>query len=168
MKKAWELSVLCGADVSIIIFNAAGRAFEFSSKDLEPELDRYAEYEGLIERRRAEEFALMAEQGEDDDDDDEDDTTTKKKPGPKGKGAAAATPGGSEDKKPIKTLKGKEVYKQKQPSRREIIAAAQSRRKRDRGGERLPSQGFIDGLITDSDSSDGDRKREGSVSLNST
>lgn len=41
MKKAWELSVLCAADVSIIIFSAAGKAFEFSSKELDSEIDRY-------------------------------------------------------------------------------------------------------------------------------
>ena len=43
MKKAWELSVLCGADVSLIIFNSAGKAFEFSSKDLDEQIDRYLE-----------------------------------------------------------------------------------------------------------------------------
>lgn len=41
MKKAWELSVLCAADVSIIIFSAAGKAFEFSSKELDNEIGRY-------------------------------------------------------------------------------------------------------------------------------
>ena len=41
MKKAWELSVLCGADVSIVIFSAAGKAFEFSSQELDGEIDRY-------------------------------------------------------------------------------------------------------------------------------
>lgn len=41
MKKAWELSVLCAADVSIIIFSAAGKAFEFSSKELDSEIGRY-------------------------------------------------------------------------------------------------------------------------------
>ena len=41
MKKAWELSVLCSADVSIIIFSAAGKAYEFSSKDLDDEIDKY-------------------------------------------------------------------------------------------------------------------------------
>jgi MADS-box transcription factor len=41
MKKAWELSVLCGADVSILIFSAAGKPYEFSSADLDGEMDRY-------------------------------------------------------------------------------------------------------------------------------
>jgi hypothetical protein len=41
MKKAWELSVLCAADVSIVIFSAAGKPYEFSSKDLDEEIDRY-------------------------------------------------------------------------------------------------------------------------------
>lgn len=43
MKKAWELSVLCAADVSILIFSATGKPFEFSSRDLDSEVDRYLE-----------------------------------------------------------------------------------------------------------------------------
>ena len=41
MKKAWELSVLCGADVSILIFSSQGKAYEFSSKELDGEIDKY-------------------------------------------------------------------------------------------------------------------------------
>lgn len=62
MKKAWELSVLCGAEVrtmrswnalspilipyllqvSVIVFNSAGKLFEFSSVDsVEKAIDRY-------------------------------------------------------------------------------------------------------------------------------
>ena len=41
MKKAWELSVLCAADVSILIFSNNGKPYEFSSKDLDGEFDRY-------------------------------------------------------------------------------------------------------------------------------
>jgi len=41
MKKAWELSVLSGADVSILIFSSAGKPHEFSSRDLDGEIDRY-------------------------------------------------------------------------------------------------------------------------------
>jgi hypothetical protein len=41
MKKAWELSVLCAADVSILIFSVSGKAYEFSSRELDGELDRY-------------------------------------------------------------------------------------------------------------------------------
>jgi MADS-box transcription factor len=41
MKKAWELSVLCAADVSILIFSNNGKPYEFSSKDLDSEFDRY-------------------------------------------------------------------------------------------------------------------------------
>jgi MADS-box transcription factor len=41
MKKAWELSVLCTADVSILIFSPSGKPYEFSSKELDGEIDRY-------------------------------------------------------------------------------------------------------------------------------
>lgn len=47
MKKAWELSVLCGADVSILIFSNVGKAYEFSSKDLDEEMDRYLDVRPL-------------------------------------------------------------------------------------------------------------------------
>lgn len=46
MKKAWELSVLCGADVSILIFAANGKPYEFSSKELDAEIDRYLDVSG--------------------------------------------------------------------------------------------------------------------------
>lgn len=43
MKKAWELSVLCAADVSILIFSNNGKPYEFSSRELDGEIDRYLE-----------------------------------------------------------------------------------------------------------------------------
>jgi MADS-box transcription factor len=167
MKKAWELSVLCGADISILIFSAAGKAYEFSSADLDDEFDRYLEYEGLIERRRAAEFAAMAELGEDDEDDDDDDgpgARRKSAAGGKGKGAPASEMGDKEKARP-KSLKGKEVYKVKMASRRDIQTADKRRRKRDREGEeKAPSQGFIEGLLSDADSSEGERRPENNVS----
>ena len=47
MKKAWELSVLCAADVSILIFSPSGKPYEFSSKELDSEIDRYLDVSGL-------------------------------------------------------------------------------------------------------------------------
>ena len=67
MKKAWELSVLCSADVSIVIFSAAGKAYEFSSKELDVELDRYLDVSVLhfwIPRSKD----ICSEDPEDDDD----------------------------------------------------------------------------------------------------
>ncbi|ORX33807.1 hypothetical protein BD324DRAFT_200472 [Kockovaella imperatae] len=121
MKKAWELSVLCGADVSIVIFSAAGKAFEFSSKELDSEIDRYLEYEGVIERRRAPEFAAMAEADEEDDDDDDD--------APNSRRGSLAKPGVT------KSLKGKESYKPKMHSQAELNRLI-SRRDKDRGKDR--------------------------------
>ena len=133
--------MLCGADVSIVIFSAAGKAFEFSSKELDGELDRYldvssfscstvraatltlwrTQYEGVIERRRAPEFAAMAEADEDDDDDDDD--------GRRGF-TANGKPGGVS-----KSLKGKESFKARMHSQTElakIIARREKERDRDR------------------------------------
>ncbi|CAA7393387.1 unnamed protein product [Spirodela intermedia] len=41
LKKAYELSVLCDADVSLIIFSNRGRLYEFSSNSMQKTLERY-------------------------------------------------------------------------------------------------------------------------------
>eukprot|EP01052_Picozoa_sp_SAG31_P007408 SAG31_NODE_353_length_17229_cov_8.702160_12_plen_110_part_00 len=41
MKKAQELSILCDAEVSVILFNPAGQIFEFSSANMEESLKRF-------------------------------------------------------------------------------------------------------------------------------
>ncbi|KAJ9103843.1 hypothetical protein QFC21_002305 [Naganishia friedmannii] len=89
MKKAWELSVLCGAEVSVIVFNSAGKLFEFSSaSSVELAIDRYHSYAGPVERRKPEEFiAQQAAGGADNSDDDEE---IAHQPVPSGSGAAAA------------------------------------------------------------------------------
>ncbi|XP_055829092.1 MADS-box protein AGL42-like isoform X2 [Solanum dulcamara] len=44
MKKAYELSVLCDAQVAIIIFSHKGKLYEFSSSSMQKTIDRYREY----------------------------------------------------------------------------------------------------------------------------
>ncbi|XP_019057926.1 PREDICTED: MADS-box protein AGL71-like [Tarenaya hassleriana] len=44
LKKAHELSVLCDADVALIIFSQKGRLYEFSSSDMQKTIQRYAKY----------------------------------------------------------------------------------------------------------------------------
>ena len=41
-KKAYELGVLCSADVAVVVFNANGKLFEFGSGDLDTILLRYS------------------------------------------------------------------------------------------------------------------------------
>ncbi|CAB4271344.1 unnamed protein product [Prunus armeniaca] len=41
LKKAFELSVLCDAQVSVIIFSQKGRLYEFSSSDMQETIKRY-------------------------------------------------------------------------------------------------------------------------------
>ncbi|KAK4837719.1 hypothetical protein QYF36_007933 [Acer negundo] len=41
LKKAYELSVLCDAEVAVIIFSQKGRVYEFSSSDLQKTVERY-------------------------------------------------------------------------------------------------------------------------------
>ncbi|XP_060211602.1 MADS-box protein AGL42-like isoform X5 [Lycium barbarum] len=44
MKKAYELSVLCDAEIAVIIFSQKGRLYEFSSSSMQKTIDRYREY----------------------------------------------------------------------------------------------------------------------------
>ncbi|CAN8251922.1 unnamed protein product [Cochlearia groenlandica] len=44
LKKAYELSVLCDAQVSLIIFSQSGRLYEFSNFDMQKMIERYREY----------------------------------------------------------------------------------------------------------------------------
>nr|QCB92088.1 MADS box transcription factor 22 [Petunia axillaris] len=43
MKKAYELSVLCDAEVAVVIFSQRGRLYEFSSSSMQKTIDRYRE-----------------------------------------------------------------------------------------------------------------------------
>ncbi|KAK7357385.1 hypothetical protein VNO80_16670 [Phaseolus coccineus] len=44
LKKAYELSVLCDAQVAVIVFAQNGRLYEFSSSDMSKILERYRKY----------------------------------------------------------------------------------------------------------------------------
>ncbi|XP_048595429.1 MADS-box protein AGL42-like isoform X2 [Brassica napus] len=44
LKKAYELSVLCDAQVSLIVFSQRGRLYEFSSSDMQNTIERYHTY----------------------------------------------------------------------------------------------------------------------------
>lgn len=41
MKKAYELSVLCDADIAVVIFSSTGKVFEFASSSMTAILERY-------------------------------------------------------------------------------------------------------------------------------
>ncbi|KAL2556014.1 MADS-box protein SOC1 [Forsythia ovata] len=44
LKKAYELSVLCDAEVALIIFSQKGRLFQFSSSNMENTMEKYLEH----------------------------------------------------------------------------------------------------------------------------
>ncbi|KAM7499584.1 hypothetical protein LguiA_023998 [Lonicera macranthoides] len=44
LKKAYELSVLCDAEVALIIFSQKGRLYEFSSSNIQKTIQRHCEY----------------------------------------------------------------------------------------------------------------------------
>lgn len=44
LKKAYELSVLCDAQVAVIVFSQQGRLYEFASSDMHKIMERYQKY----------------------------------------------------------------------------------------------------------------------------
>lgn len=44
LKKAYELSVLCGCEVGLIIFSANGKLFQYASTDMDSIILQYTEY----------------------------------------------------------------------------------------------------------------------------
>ncbi|VAI29215.1 unnamed protein product [Triticum turgidum subsp. durum] len=41
LKKAYELSVLCDAEVALIVFSSRGRLYEYSNNSVKATIDRY-------------------------------------------------------------------------------------------------------------------------------
>ncbi|KAK2653728.1 hypothetical protein Ddye_013584 [Dipteronia dyeriana] len=64
LKKAYELSVLCDAEVAVIIFSQKGRVYEFSSSDLQKTVERYRKNtkEVQIDEPHTEQCMLQAKQ----------------------------------------------------------------------------------------------------------
>ncbi|KAJ4706119.1 putative Mads box protein [Melia azedarach] len=58
LKKAYELSVLCDAEVAVIIFSQKGRRYEFASSEIRKTIERYYKYtkETQIDRPGMEQY----------------------------------------------------------------------------------------------------------------
>lgn len=73
MKKAYELSILCGCEIGIIMFNSNGKLFQFATQDLDSLLMRYTESDDAVESRNNADIERLLERGvcklEDDDPD---------------------------------------------------------------------------------------------------
>ncbi|KAM0931402.1 hypothetical protein ACQ4PT_000425 [Festuca glaucescens] len=46
-KKAFELSLLCDAEVALLVFSPAGKLYEYSSSSIEGTYDRYQQFSGV-------------------------------------------------------------------------------------------------------------------------
>ncbi|XP_034672810.1 truncated transcription factor CAULIFLOWER D-like isoform X8 [Vitis riparia] len=49
LKKAFELSILCDAEVALLIFSPSGKAYQFASHDMDRSIARYRNEVGLME-----------------------------------------------------------------------------------------------------------------------
>ncbi|KAI3929598.1 hypothetical protein MKX01_025766, partial [Papaver californicum] len=49
LKKAFELSILCEAEVALVVFSPSGKAFQFASHDIDRTIARYRSVAGLPE-----------------------------------------------------------------------------------------------------------------------
>ncbi|GLT84111.1 hypothetical protein SLE2022_023610 [Rubroshorea leprosula] len=54
LKKAFELSVLCDAEVAVIVFSQKGRLYEFSSSDMQKTIERYSKHRKEVPTRMPE------------------------------------------------------------------------------------------------------------------
>ncbi|KAF3185007.1 hypothetical protein TWF106_007310 [Orbilia oligospora] len=70
-KKAYELSVLCSADVAIVIFGNNKKLYEFSSTQIEDILDRRQYFGAPHERKGPDDYINKGGNSEGEDDDDE-------------------------------------------------------------------------------------------------
>ncbi|XP_022873231.1 MADS-box protein SOC1-like isoform X2 [Olea europaea var. sylvestris] len=51
LKKAFELSVLCDAEVAVLIFSTRGKLYEFSSKSIKETIERYKRHKKDIQAK---------------------------------------------------------------------------------------------------------------------
>jgi len=63
MKKAYELSVLCGCEVGLIMFTANNKLFQYASSDMDRILLRYTEYNEPHESRTNEDIIKILKKG---------------------------------------------------------------------------------------------------------
>lgn len=60
MKKAYELSVLCGCEIGLIMFSHTNKLFQYASTDMDRILLRYTEYAEPHESKNNEDIAKVS------------------------------------------------------------------------------------------------------------
>ncbi|GJQ10257.1 hypothetical protein GpartN1_g2048.t1 [Galdieria partita] len=63
VKKAFELSVLCDCDVSLVIFSPSGKMFEYHSDKWVTLFEKMFTYEGVVERKTRDQSKLVEVKG---------------------------------------------------------------------------------------------------------
>ncbi|KAI8069507.1 hypothetical protein BC940DRAFT_297903 [Gongronella butleri] len=76
MKKAYELSVLCGCDIALIIFNSNNKLVQYSSGDIDQVLMRYTDFGEPFESKTNQDFSNGTPNMMDDGSDGEDAAST--------------------------------------------------------------------------------------------
>lgn len=60
-KKAEELSILCDAEVGLVVFSATGKLFQFASTSMEQIIDRYNSHSKTLQRAEPSQLDLQGE-----------------------------------------------------------------------------------------------------------
>ncbi|PNT64543.1 hypothetical protein BRADI_4g30081v3, partial [Brachypodium distachyon] len=50
-KKAFELAILCDAEVALLVFSPAGKLYEYASSSIEGTYDRYQQFAGAVRNK---------------------------------------------------------------------------------------------------------------------
>lgn len=64
IKKAYELSVLCGCDVGLILFSPTGKLYQYASHDMDRILLRYTENNDAFESRNNDDISRVRQKEE--------------------------------------------------------------------------------------------------------
>lgn len=61
LKKAYELSILCDAEVGLVVFSATGKLFQFASTSMKQIIDRYNSHSKTLQRAEPSQLDLQGE-----------------------------------------------------------------------------------------------------------
>lgn len=62
-KKSYELSLMCGCDIAVILISSNNKLYQYSSENMESTLMKYSEWSGKVETKTADEVEKLVKKG---------------------------------------------------------------------------------------------------------